>query len=386
MKKKALNVLMLVCNPFTNDPRVYNEARSLTQAGHKVTVIAFDKDKLNPQSETRDGISIFRISPKVPQRYYLGTPPWNGFSPLSWQRQAYSQALLLHKEHHFSIIHCHDFDTLLTGVRLKRQLSRPLIYDAHEIYGYMMARHFPRRIANIFLWLEKNMIPNVDRIITVSEIVEKYFNRITNKSIAVIMNCKPLQNLEYERPDNRGIFCILYIGVLNEARSLSLLIDVVEKLDGVRCIIGGIGQPDYVRRLKERCDKVPNIDFIGEVPLAQVIPITKKADIIFCMFDPTDPNSAIGLPNKQFEAMVCGRPIICTKGTYSGSFTEKEDVGLAVEYSRKALREAIVQLRDDSKLRETLGKNALKVATTKYNWQNQETKLLELYENIDVVV
>jgi glycosyltransferase involved in cell wall biosynthesis len=80
--------------------------------------------------------------------------------------------------------------------------------------------------------------------------------------------------------------------------------------------------------------------------------------------------------------MVCGRPIICTKGTYSGEFTEQEEVGLAVEHNEEALRQAIVKLRDDPALREKLGKNALKAAITKYNWGNEEAKLLELYRGL----
>jgi glycosyltransferase involved in cell wall biosynthesis len=90
----------------------------------------------------------------------------------------------------------------------------------------------------------------------------------------------------------------------------------------------------------------------------------------------------MGMPNKLFEAMVCGRPIICTKGTYSGELTEVEGIGLAVRYDEQALREAIIRLRDDSDLREKLGRNALKAAIVKYNWQKQEEKLLALYQSL----
>jgi len=46
------------------------------------------------------------------------------------------------------------------------------------------------------------------------------------------------------------------------------------------------------------------------------------------------------------------------------------------------LKEAIIKLRDDPELRERLGRNALKAAITKYNWERQEEKLLELYSDI----
>lgn len=108
----------------------------------------------------------------------------------------------------------------------------------------------------------------------------------------------------------------------------------------------------------------------------------KKAYAVFLMVNPQDLNNRIGLGNKQFEAMVCGRPIICTKGTYSGDLTEQEEVGLTVEYDKEALKQAIIKLRDGPELREKLGRNALLAAISKYNWQKEEEKLLEIYRGI----
>lgn len=42
-----MNSLMTLSNPFTHDPRVYNEAKSLVKAGHEVTVIAWDKNGIS---------------------------------------------------------------------------------------------------------------------------------------------------------------------------------------------------------------------------------------------------------------------------------------------------------------------------------------------------
>jgi len=134
--------------------------------------------------------------------------------------------------------------------------------------------------------------------------------------------------------------------------------------------------------IRDRCDTVPNVDFIGRVPFNEVIPMTKRADAVFFMVNPQDLNLRIAMANKQFEAMVCGRPIICTMGTYSGELTEQEGVGLAIEYDKEALKQALIKLRDNPGLREELGRNALRAAAKEYNWQRQEEKLLELYESI----
>jgi glycosyltransferase involved in cell wall biosynthesis len=378
-----MKVVMFVSNAFVSDPRVYGEAKSLIQAGYEVTVIAWDRERQNPPRQNWDGIEVIRLSTRLlPKGQRFGSPLWVGLNLLLWQRHGYRQALALNKEKHFDIIHCHDFDTLTIGTWLKRKLGLPLIYDAHEIYGYIMTRIFPRWIANIFLWLEKRSIGRVDKIINVCEPQRRYFDSITNKPISIIMNCKPLQSMEYQPPSNEGDFTLLYIGSLHQGRAVPMLVQAVKELPGVQCLIGGIGQPGYVQALKEECSGTSNVTFLGRVPFDQVIPMTIKADCVFLMVNPEDLNNRIGLGNKQFEAMVCGRPIICTRGTYSGELTEQEGVGLAVEYNHQALKEAIIKLRDNPGLRERLGRNALKAAINKYNWQKQEEKLIELYKSL----
>ena len=373
---------MFVSNPFTNDPRVYNEAKSLVNAGYEVAVIARDWRRQNPPRENWDGIEVIRVTSFLSPWGGFGRSLWNGIALLLWQWQAYRQALTLRKRGGLDIIHCHDFDTLLIGVRLKRKLRLPLIYDAHEIYGYMMLRTLPRWVANGSFWLEKRLVLYVDHIINVVEPQKSYFNGITEKPVSIIMNCKPLQGLEYEPPADEEVFAILYIGVLHQGRAVSMLVDAVAELPGVRCIIGGMGPVEYVREIEEKCDAVSNAEFVGRVAFDEVIPMTKMASAVFMMVNPQDLNNRIGLGNKQFEAMVCGRPIICTKGTYSGQLTEQEEVGLSVEYDKEALKQAIIRLRDDSELREKLGRNALRAAIAKYNWQRQEEKLLDVYRSV----
>jgi len=373
---------MLVSNPFTNDPRVYSEAKSLIQSGYKVTVIAYDWQKQNPPLENVENIHVIRFTPPLIPRHGFGGSLCKGLVLLWWQLRASHQILALKQKNGFDIIHCHDLDTLYIGIKLKRKLGLPLIYDAHEIYGYTMTRIFPRCIANMFLWLEKRWVRQVDHIITVVEPLRKYFQGITDKPVSIIMNCKPLQSLEYQPSGNKGICTILYIGVLHKGRAVPMLVDAVAELTDVRCIIGGVGIPDYIRSLEEKCGAIPNADFIGRVPMDEVIPMTKNADAIFLMINPQDLNNRIGLGNKQFEAMVCGRPIICTKGTYSGKITDEEQAGLTVEYNKEALKQAIIMLRDSPELRERLGRNALQAAITKYNWEEEGKKLVDLYEQL----
>ena len=377
-----MKILMFVSNAFTNDPRVYNEAQSLLNAGHEVTVIAWDRDQQNIPEEIWDGIHVIRLQTIVHTKHTKFNWLWVGLGLLLWQQKAFRYALSLLKKDAFDAIHCHDFDTLFIGTRLKNKHKIPLIYDAHEIYAYMLARTFPQWVVKLLIFMEKMAVKKVDRIINVCEPQRDYFRGITDKPITLIMNCKPLEAKEYQKPSKNDNLTILYIGGLHPGRPIPMLIQSVKDLQNVRCIIGGVGHPSYVNRIKEQCAETANVTFLGKVPFNEVLPLTKEADCIFFMLNPNDPNNAIGLGNKIFEAMVCGKPIICTRGIHSGEFIERERMGLSVAYSQDALIEAIVSLRDDKKLPEKLGRNALKAAIREYNWQKQEEKLLTLYNTL----
>jgi glycosyltransferase involved in cell wall biosynthesis len=368
---------MILANPFTNDPRVYNEARSLVKAGHKVTVLAWDNKRKAPPSETIDGIKVIRSY----NSKFMDTLPYDIFRLHFWWNKGYKDALDLYKENPFDVIHCHDLDTLQIGVKLKKKLKLPLIYDAHEIWGYMISRDLPKIWANYYFGLEKILIKNVDHIITISKPLQDFFKSISPNPITIIMNCKPLLKKKYEYP-NSNIFTLLYLGSIGENRFLLELVDVVKGLSDIRCIIGGRGRKDLINSIKEKSSTIKNVDFIGVIPMNEVLPMTKKSDLIICMSNPDDLNSKRGLANKQFEAMVCGRPIICTKDTYSGYITEKIKCGLAALYTKEDLKEKIIKLRDNPKLCEELGKNALNAAIEKYNWKKQERVLLKIYREI----
>lgn len=367
---------MLLSNPFMVDPRVSREAKSLIDNGHEVTVIVWDRKNDYPEHEVVDGVNLIRIH----NNRLMKLLPNDLFRNPLWWRTAYKKALELYKTNKFKfdVVHCHDLDTLQAGVWLKKKTNAKLIYDAHEIFGYMISRDMPKVVVKAAFWMEKRLIKNVDRVITVNEPLKKYFKSITYKSITVVMNCKDLISEEYQPPKNE-VFTICYIGVLHKSRMFPEIVDVIGNIENVKLVIAGKKENLY-DDVKERCKKYDNVEFLGAIPFDEVIPKTLRSDVVVCMVNPNDLNNKIAIANKQFEAMVCGRPIIYTKRTYGGDMTEELKCGLTVRYDKELLKKAIIKLRDNPKLCEELGKNGLKAAKEEYNWKKQEKKLLKVYE------
>jgi glycosyltransferase involved in cell wall biosynthesis len=122
--------------------------------------------------------------------------------------------------------------------------------------------------------------------------------------------------------------------------------------------------------------------FLGVLPMADVIQHTRWADVVYSLLDPSLRLFRVALPNKFFEALVAGRPILVTKGTWVGDEVEAAECGLAIEYSKAALGEALGRLQADPAARERMGRNALQLARERYNWANDEANLLAAYESL----
>ena len=369
-----MNILMILSKEILTDYRVYIEAKTLVNSGYNVTVIVWNRQKEYATEEVIDGIKIFRIY----NSGLMKVLPSDLFRNPLWWRRAYKKALELYENgNKFEVVHCHDLDTLQIGVWLKRRLKVKLIYDIHDLFFlYRSVKNFRQLVVSF----EKKLIKVVDFIITVNERVMEFYRSLTDRPIGIIMNCKNLVSKEYIRTQNKT-FTVAYIGVLSKERFFPELVDIVGSIGGTKFLIAG-KKENIWKEVMERCRQYKNVEYLGTISSTDVIPLTSKADCVIGVCNPTDPGTKFMLMNKQFEAMVCGRPIIVAKGTYAAEITEKLKCGLAVEYNGKAIREAIVKLRDNPELCEELGKNALKAAMERYNWKNEKKKLLKIYESL----
>ncbi|MEF8848302.1 MAG: glycosyltransferase family 4 protein [Candidatus Thermoplasmatota archaeon] len=370
-----MRVLMILSNPFMVDPRVHKEAKALMDAGHEVTVVVWDRRREYPEKDTVDGIRLVRIHNKGLMRVLRSDLFRN---PL-WWRKAYKKGLEIFDDgFEFDVVHCHDLDTLYAGVKLKKKLGVKLVYDAHELWRYLIEDSVPNFVSKLSFYMEKKLVKKVDHLITVSRPFFEYFSSIADCQVTLVMNCKDLKYERYNPPENQ-VFRLIYIGGMKKRRFFPEIIDVCTKLDDVKLVLAGKTE-DMFYEIKEYSKKFDNVDFLGTVPTEDILPLTRKSDATFIIVDPKSRHYQKTLFNKQFEAMVTGRPIIVTKGTFAGEMTEELNCGITVEYNEESVRKAIIKLRDNPDLCEKLGKNALNAAKNKYNWKSEKQKLLEVYE------
>jgi len=380
-------ILMLTTKPIKNDPRVFNEAKSLSKK-YKVVVIRLDdihKEKSNCNIfETGNKYDVTEIIIFCDSKKYK----IKGLKMFLGYYKSFITVLNFIDISNITInaIHSHDLSTLYLGALLKKRLHIPLLYDSHEIWSFMITRKLPivlNKVVEYSMRLyERMLLKKVDIVITVNNALKYFFVPITNKPVEVIMNCKHFNNIEYTYPEYKK-FTMIYLGLLAEHRFVLNLIHVAKLLEpeNVNLILAGKNKP-IVPQIKKEIYGYSNIVFLGEIPMQQVLDITKKSHVVISMINPNDKNDSFAYTNKQFEAMSLGRPVITTKNTLAGNLTKRCNCGLVIDYNEQSLIESILLLKGNPEYCKILGINGLEWVYKKYNWQKQEDKLLEIYKEV----
>jgi len=366
-----MRILMIVSNDVVHDPRVLKESHALREAGHEVVCIGWDRSGILERIERHDGIEIHRVRTDGGMRLL-----WKDLlrNPV-WWRRARGIAMSMT----FDIVHCHDLDTLPIGVRLKEATGKPLVYDCHEVFGYMIEADVPRAVVEYVFRLERRLAPRADRVIAVNEMVKEYADLASGRQAVVVRNVHE-EILDAYRPPPEGPFTILYLGTLHRSRFILPAIDAMADLPEARLQIGG--SKALTPLVEAACARTRNATFLGLVPSDRVLPMTVDAHAVLCMFDPAYRINQVGLPNKIFEAMAAGRPCLVTEGLAMADLVVKEECGLTVEYTKAGFLRAVKQLIEEPALAERLGRNGLAAAKREYNWSAEKRRLLTLYDGL----
>jgi glycosyltransferase involved in cell wall biosynthesis len=371
------NVLMFRTHDTRYDPRVRSEGESLINAGYNVFLIEWDKTGDRKPRENIYGIDVIRIK----NTGIMKLIPYDIFRMRFWWKKAFKRARELYDENPFRIVHCHDLDTLPIGVMLKKKYNVKLIYDAAEVWTYMIRGEVPEFIIKRFSKMERNLLKYVDAFITVDEGYREYFvnHGYPKDKIKIVKNAKRMISHEY-LPTKNKVPVIIYLGNLKKNRMILELIDAVKNRKDIKAIIGGSGY--LLEEVKERTKDIENIEFVGRVPMDDVIKMTIQSDIVYCMFDPNHPLTQIGSPNKFFEALVAGRALMTSKGTYVGKLVKELNCGVVVDPTEEGIKKGVEFVaKNPDKLAE-MGKNSLEAAKKGYNWEEQEKILIDIYKNL----
>jgi glycosyltransferase involved in cell wall biosynthesis len=370
-------VRVLICrsNPISPDPRVEKIARTLASAGYSVQLIGWDNSGKFPEDGDVDGIPIHRF--RLPVRRVRGL--WNITFELRWQVALFGW-LVKHRGD-YDLIHACDFDTVLPSLVCKYFWSKHLIYDIFDFYADML-RATPIRLINWIRWVDLRMIDQADAVIIADDSRIQQIAGSHPHLLEIIYNSPEDQMMGIEARQSpvfpKDGLHIAYVGNMQLERGLIYLLKILKNHPEWKLDLAGFGGDEQT--ILSEASQLRNVTWHGCISYRRALELNNGADVIFSTYDPQIPNHRYSSPNKLFEAMMLGKPVIVARGTNIDQIVEAEKCGMVVEYGNlPELESAFSLLQYDPALRQAYGRNARIAYERVYDWENMKDRLLKLY-------
>ncbi len=233
----------------------------------------------------------------------------------------------------------------LTGRKL-------LVRCGFEQYQLLVAQKAPVVKKWFYYLLSKVVYQNSDAIIVTSPAIVDFINTTFNidwKKFSVCSNLIDTDVFNYSKliPGNEGL---LFVGRLNLEKNLFNLITAVKKVNVPLTIVG---EGKLLADLQVFAGQIgAEVKFMGLVPNPQLPDLIAKHNLFIL------PSFHEGNPKALLEAMSCGRAVIGTNVPGIRNIVKHQKNGLLCGTEADQIADAIDILRNDSRLQQTLSKNA----------------------------
>jgi glycosyltransferase involved in cell wall biosynthesis len=426
----GLRVAMLAANDLRFDSRVRREAASLAAAGHRVTVYAvLSEATVGRANEVTEGFTIKRL-PMLSRPVGMSA---SGSSGPARQRRRMSLMSVVVRLHgatrpllgglvHFlmnwqfrwhrwgrrvvavaapaDVWHAHDLNALPAALACARHHGGRVVYDSHEIFSEAgAAAGLPAVARRILRHNERRWAQRCDAVITINRSLATYLETALDvPRVEVLHNCaeplerQPDQRLRQATGVPRDAQLVLYHGSLVAHRGLPVLLRAMgdPRLAGAHLVYMGFGplRPQLEAQAAD-AEWRDRVHFLAPVPPGVLTAWVVGADVAAMPIEHSTLNHYLSSPNKLFEAMAAGVPVVgpdypefrrLVRDHAAGPLgrlcdpSEPSDVAAAIALILRASPVERARLRRRCRL----------AAVELWNWQREADLLLGLYASLAV--
>jgi len=294
--------------------------------------------------------------------------------------------LLFHK---YDLFVSNDLDTLLPNFLVSRLKQIPLVYDSHEYFTDVPEIQNRPFVKLVWKSIEKMIFPRLNNVITVSDPIASLYEKMYGVRPLVVRNVsKNAANITPYKREEIGVpikdlLLIIQGTGINIDKGAEELIDAVNICNGIALLVVGSG--DVLPQLKEQVMKLKiehKVKFIPRVSWETLLRYTKAADIGLCLEKDSNLNYRYSLPNKLFDYITAGIPVIASKLPETGKIISEYGCGIIIDkVTPEQISKALSEIKENPVLLADLRKKA-GMASIKLNWEIESEKVKEFYNNI----
>ncbi len=361
-------IILTVTNDLSYDQRMHRVSTTLAKAGYQVVLVGRKRNFSIPLKETNyqqkrincyfENGKLFYIEYNIRLFFYL----------------------LFHS---FDMVNANDLDTILPCYLVSKLKRKSCIYDAHEYFTEVpeiLHRPFTKKIWET---IERFMIPRLKHCYTVSESIADLFEEKYKTNFDIIRNV-PILNSDsqvlYKYNDEHERY-IIYQGALNTGRGLEALIEAMQWVDCRLFLVGEGDLSEELRHLASSFKVKSKVKFMGFIEPNKLHAITSNAHVGINVSQNLGLSYYYSLNNKCFDYIHAGIPSVTNNFPEYQKINEQFEVAVMTDLSPVNLANSINKLLNDEHLYKKLKENCL-LAKEEFNWQNEELKLLEIYNRV----
>jgi len=254
----------------------------------------------------------------------------------------------------FNVIHGCDLDGVFPAIIFKILFNRrvKVIFDVFDWYSDTLynQNYFIRLVFKFMEWLSIKYTDEL--IICEPERIEQIPYKFKKKEL-LLPNIPSFSKYDFLSHDSKYLFnnnkiTISYVGGLYNERYLQELFDFARS-GKVNLLLAGYGDKtleDEANNLNE----FQNVQYFGKVPYQKGLNIMFNSDLIYAAYASTNKNNIYAAPNKYYEAMLLGKPIISNKGTILSEKIRINNTGYLIDENSFDLNSFIEHLNLDDSL------------------------------------
>lgn len=375
-----MNVIFLRSNPVSPDSRVEKEVNVLIKAGWGVHIFAWDRNENYSPHETEFVLpngkcTITRVGIRAS---YGGGIKKNLRALLKFQFEIYKQLTILQKK--YDVIHACDFDTAFAAFIFSKKHNKKLVYDIFDFYTD--AFNVPVTLSPLIKKLDFAIINASVATIICSEKRKQQIKGTNPAKLVILHNTPPFYNGPAMQIASNKIK-IVYVGILASGRFLKELTEFVFKNNNYELHIGGFGPLEMF--VKEAASLASNIKFYGKLTYDQTLSLEKAADILTAIYDPTIPNHYYAAPNKFYEALMLGKPLIMAANTGLDDIIIENNLGAVFNYTAEDFEKQINNLVNHQSEWPEISRRMKSLYNENFSWIIMEKRLVDLYSTLEEI-
>ncbi len=382
-----------------NEPgatRSYWIARELIKNGHEVTMITASSTINGSREEkTIDGMKVVYLKEKYSQDMSIATR-LKAFMGFVWKSIKEVQK---HKKIDIVIATSTPLTVGITALYMKWFKNTPYIFEVRDLWPEVPIQMGAFKSPFIVIptrWFEKTIYKNATHVIALSpgmqEGVVKYIP-IEKTSMIPNMSKKDEfwpreKNIEMmkELGLKENSFKVIHFGSLGLANGAHTIIDsakLMKDKEDVEFLFvgGGSTEQELINEVKKH--QLNNVKFLGKFPMKEISEIVNFCDVSMVSFKDL-PILYTNSPNKLFDSLSAGKPIIVNSAGWTKEMVEEYNCGYYINPKKPIeLVNKILFLKEHPEVVIEMGRNSRKLAETEYDKSILTERFVDIVENMN---